>query len=167
MQGPLDEHLAALPLELPPPRNLWPEISARLSPRRPHRAVLAAAAALAGACIAGTVTWAVVHSRPDETAVAANASSLFQEPRDPAYLSARATLEVSFRQRLAQLDPETRARVEASLAAIRKAHLDIAKALALDPSSPVLEQLWQSTGRDELDLYDRVVRGTQHTMTRT
>jgi hypothetical protein len=168
LRTPLDERLAALPLDVAPPRNLWPEISARLTARRPSRTMwIAAAAAMAGACIAGALTWAVVHTRPAAPVVASSAAALFQEPRDPAYLSARATLVVSFRERLAELDPETRARVEASLAAIRKAHEDIAKALASDPASPVLEQLWQSTGRDELDLYDRVVRGTQHTLTRT
>jgi hypothetical protein len=65
------------------------------------------------------------------------------------------------------LDPATRARIEASLAVIRSAHEDIRKALAGDPGSPVLEQLWQSTWHDELDLYDHVVRATQPTMTRT
>jgi hypothetical protein len=65
------------------------------------------------------------------------------------------------------LDHATRAQIEASLAIIRKAHEDIRKALASDPASPVLEQLWQSTWHDELDLYDHVVRATQPTMTRT
>jgi hypothetical protein len=74
---------------------------------------------------------------------------------------------LTFRERLALLDPATRARIEASLAIIRKAHEDIRKALASDPASPVLEQLWQSTWHDELDLYDHVVRATQPTMTRT
>ena len=61
----------------------------------------------------------------------------------------------------------TRAKIEASLAVIQKAHEDIRKALASDPQSPVLEQLWESTGQDEFDLYDRVVEATQPTMTRT
>ncbi len=82
-------------------------------------------------------------------------------------MAARASLEVTFRERLKLLDPATRARIEASLAVIRQAHEDIRKALASDPGSPLLEQLWQSTWHDELDLYDNVVRATQTTMTRT
>jgi hypothetical protein len=91
----------------------------------------------------------------------------FEEPMNARYVAARDALETSFRQRLALLDPTTRARIEASLAVIRSAHEDIRKALAGDPGSPVLEQLWQSTWHDELDLYDHVVRATQPTMTRT
>ncbi len=73
-------------------------------------------------------------------------AAVFEEPRNPGYVAARAELlEVSFRERLALLDPATRAKIEASLAVIRRAHEDIRKALASDPASPVLEQLWQST----------------------
>ena len=39
-------------------------------------------------------------------------------------------------------------------------------ALAADPQSPVLEQLWESTWHDEYDLYDRVVQATQPHLTR-
>jgi hypothetical protein len=131
----------------------------------------AAAAGLAGACLASALTWAVLHDRAAAPAapaapVAAQAA-VFEEPRNPGYVAARAELEVSFRERVALLDPSTRAKIEASLAVIRRAHEDIRKALASDPASPVLEQLWQSTSRDELDLYDHVVRATQPTMTRT
>jgi hypothetical protein len=85
----------------------------------------------------------------------------------PRYVAARDSLELNFRERLKLLDPATRAQIEASLAVIRQAHEDIRKALASDPASPVLEQLWQSTWHDELDLYDHVVQATQPAMTRT
>jgi len=91
----------------------------------------------------------------------------FDDRPNASYVAARDSLEVSFRERLALLDPATRAKIEASLAVIRRAHEDIRKALANDPASPVLEQLWQSTWHDELDLYDHVVQATQPTMTRT
>jgi hypothetical protein len=110
----------------------------------------------------------VLHDRAvAPVAPVAAQGAVFEEPRNPSYVAARAELEVSFRERVALLDPATRAKIEASLAVIRRAHEDIRKALASDPASPVLEQLWQSTSRDELDLYDRVVRATQPTMTRT
>jgi hypothetical protein len=166
----LDEQLANLPRDIPPAANLWPGISARLSyrPRRARPMLLAMAAGLAGAIMASALTWAVLHGRPESPAaqLAAGAPA-FDEPRNANYVAARDNLELNFRERLALLDPATRARIEASLAVIRRAHEDIRKALASDPASPVLEQLWQSTWHDELDLYDHVVRATQPTMTRT
>ena len=130
--------------------------------------MLAAAAGLASACLASALTWAVLHSRyPAPSPTVAGPASTFEEPRNPSYVRARASLELNFRERLALLDPATRTHVEPSLAVIRQAHEEIRTALASDPASPVLEQLWQSTWHDELDLYDHVIRATQPTMTRT
>lgn len=176
LQKSLDEQLEELALDVPPPRNLWPVIAGRLE-RRPRRArplVFAAAAGLVGACVASVLTWAVLHGHSGSSVTplvarvpTAARAPTFDEPRNASYVAARDSLEVSFRERLALLDPATRAQIEASLAIIRQAHEDIRKALANDPACPVLEQLWQSTWHDELDLYERVVRGTQPTMTRT
>ncbi len=132
--------------------------------------LLAAAAGVAGACLASALTWAVLHGRRGTARrrdrLAAQVPTL-DEPRNASYVAARDSLELSFRQRLALLDPATRAKIEANLAIIRQAHEDIRKALASDPASPVLEQLWQSTWHDEIDLYEHVVQATQPTMTRT
>jgi hypothetical protein len=176
LQESLDKQLANLSREIAPPRNLWPGISSRLHYKaRPARPMLfAAAAGVAAACVASALTWAVLHGRPamPQTQAATRISSVarapsFDEPRNPHYVAARDDLEADFRARLALLEPATRAKIEASLAIIRRAHEDIRKALASDPASPVLEQLWQSTWHDELDLYDHVVRATQPTLTRT
>ena len=169
-QKSLDERLADLPRDIAPPRNLWPGITRRLhrSPRRASPLVFAAAAGVACACVASALTWAVLQGRPASPATsAAVRATTFDEPRNPRYVAARDSLEVNFRERLRLLDPATRSRIEASLAVIRQAHEDIRKALANDPGSPVLEQLWQSTWHDELDLYDNVVRATQTAVTRT
>jgi hypothetical protein len=169
LQKSLDEQLAKLPRELAPRSDLWPGIAGRVrrSPRRARPLVFAAAAGVAGACLASALTWAVLHPRFAVPSVpVAGLASTFEEPRNPSYVAARASLELNFRERLALLDPATRIHVEASLAVIRQAHEEIRKALASDPASPVLEQLWQSTWHDELDLYDHVVRATQP-MTRT
>ena len=137
--------------------------------------LFAAAAGAAGFCLAGALAWAVLHgrstlpaSRPAMLAAqpAARAPSL-DEPRNASYVAARDSLELNFRRQLTLLDPATRAKIEANLAIIRRAHEDIRKALASDPASPVLEQLWQSTWHDEIDLYEHVVQATQPTMTRT
>jgi hypothetical protein len=182
LQESLDDRLRNLPRDIPPARNLWPGIRARLQdrPRRARPMLMAAAAGFAGACVASALTWAVLHGRPASppTQLTARAAAgaapgaaarapAFDEPRNPSYVAARDDLELNFRERLALLDPATRAQIEASLAIIRRAHEDIRNALANDPASPVLEQLLQSTWHDEFDLYDRVVRATQPTMTRT
>jgi hypothetical protein len=176
LQKSLDGQLADLARDVAPARDLWPGIAARLrhGPRRARSLWLAAAAGVAGACVASALTWAVLSGRTSAPlsaplpvpAVAMRAPS-FEELRNPRYVTARNSLEVDFRERLALLDPVTRGKIEASLAIIRQAHEDIRKALASDPESPVLEQLWQSTWHDELDLYDHVVRSTEPTMTRT
>lgn len=169
MQKTLDDLLADLPRDMPPPPYLWSGIVRRLPRRRARPMLLAAAAGVAGACLASALTWAVLHGRfaaPAAPVVAAQVPTL-DEPRNASYVAARDSLELSFRQRLALLDPATRAKIEANLAIIRQAHEDIRKALASDPASPVLEQLWQSTWHDEIDLYEHVVQATQPTMTRT
>ena len=169
LQESLDEQLANLARDIAPQRDLWPGIAGRLqrSPRRAGPLSLALAAGAAGACVASALTWAVLHGRSAAPAApAAVLASAFEEPRNPNYIAARDSLELNFRERLSLLDPATRARIEASLAVIRRAHEDIRQALASDPASPVLEQLWQSTWHAELDLYDHVVRDTQP-MTRT
>jgi hypothetical protein len=170
----LDAQLAKLPRDITPPRNLWPGIARGIERgglRNPHRhrpMAWAAAAAVAGACLASALTWAVLHGRPNSpSAPVMAAQPSYGDVTTARYVAARDSLEQTFQQRLAVLDPATRAKVEASLATIRKAHEDIRQALVAAPASPVLEQLWESTWQDEFDLYDRVVQATQPTMTRT
>jgi hypothetical protein len=128
---------------------------------------LAAAIAIAAAGLASLFTWAVLQGRSVPRVIQmVGATASFEEPRDPKYLLARDTVEKTFRERLTLLEPATRAKIESSLAVIQQTHEDIRKALAADPQSPVLQQLWQSTWHDEFDLYDRVVQATQPIMTR-
>jgi hypothetical protein len=165
----LDERLAKLPRDIVPPRYLWPSIEREIArqPLRTPQVVLAAAAAVAALMIAGAVVWAVLHSRAETTPPSApNIAMSLDEPHDPGYLAARAGLLDTFTQRLAMLDPPTRAKIEANLAVIHKARDDIRKALATDPDSPVLEQLLESAWHDEFDLYDDVIRTTQPTLAR-
>jgi hypothetical protein len=166
----LDELLAKLPRDIVVPRNLWPDIERGMKRKPRIWSSLALAASVAIVCMAGALLWAVLHERPAGGSNSTAASSRmvgFDEPSDPAYLAARADLERSFRERLAILDPHTRAEIETSLALIRQAHEEIRKALAAQPADPVLEHLLQSTWHDEFDLYNDVVRGTQPTMLRS
>ncbi len=190
----LDEELAKLAQDVPPPRNLWPGVvrgivrMPRSAPRLSSVPWISYAASAAGLCLAAALAWVMVQGRAPMTASgpvasrnpavqgsprrapqgspqAPSAASL-SEPTDPHYLAARAELERTFDQRLAQLDPATRAKIEADLASIRKARDDIRKALATQPDSPLLEQLLASALHEELDLYDSVVRTTQPTSAR-
>jgi len=165
----LERLIANLPKDIAPPANLWPGVASRLS-RKPRYAppmALAAAIAVVAAGLASFFTWAVLQSRSVPRVIQTiAATSSFEEPKDPKYLLARSTIEKTFHERLALLDPATRAKIESSLAIIQQAHEDIRKALAADPQSAVLAQLYESTWHDEFDLYDRVVQATQPTMTR-
>lgn len=167
-QNDLDRLIANLPRDITPPANVWPGVAARLSrtPRHGPPLALAASIAIAAAVLASVFTWAVLQGRSGPRAFEIMAAASFDEPSDPKYLRARESVEKTFRDRLALLDPATRAKIEASLAIIRQAHQDIRKALTEDPQSPVLEQLWESTWHDEFDLYDRVVQATQPSMIR-
>jgi len=168
-QESLETLIAKLPKDVLPSRNLWPGIAARLgrAPRRATPLAVAAAIAVAAACLASLFTWAVLQGRSVPRLIqTVVASGSFEEPKNAKYVLARDMMQKTFRERLALLEPATRAQIEASLAVIREAHEDIRKALAADPESPVLEQLWESTWHDEFDLYDRVVEATQPNMMR-
>jgi hypothetical protein len=189
----LDEELAKLSRDVSPPRDLWPGVvrgivrAPRSAPRLASAPWMAYAASVAALCLAAALIWVMVYGRPPLSATgpatAANppagvaptagttalpgVGASFGEPSDAHYLAARAELERTFNQRLAQLDPATRAKIEADLASIRKARDDIRQALATQPDSPVLEQLLASSLHDEFDLYEDVVRTTQPTSART
>jgi hypothetical protein len=165
----LDARLGKLPRDIVPSRYLWPSIEREIErqPLRTPQMVMAAAAAVAALMIAGAVVWAVLHARTvTPTAEAPSIAMNLDEPNDAHYLAARADLVDTFRERLAMLDPATRAKIEANLAVIHKARDDIRKSLAEDPDSPVLEQLLESAWHDEFDLYDDVIRTTQPTLAR-
>jgi hypothetical protein len=168
--------LRDLPESLPPPRDLWPQIEATLQtePRgkssnvrrlRPSGLQIAALAAVVSALAVGV--WigrsllptagpanpsAVEGSRGPVTV----ATDLRQAAvpagfvTDPRYLRQRAALIRAHEQQLARLPPETRAKVEASLAAIRKSMQEIEAALGRDPSNALLQELLVNSYQDEM-----------------
>lgn len=167
----LDRLLDELPREAAPARDLWPGIARAIGGKPAQRRrpwFMAVASAAAAACLATLFTWAFMqrNSVPPLIQVAAGQGA-FDEPHDPKFVLARNSLEKTYTERLALLKPETRAKIEASLAVIRKAHEDIRQALIADPQSLALQQMLQSTWHDEFDLYERVVQATQPTLSRT
>jgi hypothetical protein len=166
----LDQMLEELPRASAPRRDLWPGIAASIggTSKRRQSWVVAAASAAAAACLATLATWAVMQRNSVPALIQqASVQSAFDEPRDPKFVMARNALERTFAQRLMLLKPDTRSKIEASLAVIRNAHEEIRLALIADPQSIALEQMLQSTWHDEFDLYDSVVQATQPDQSRT
>lgn len=165
----LDEQLARLKREVPPRVDLWPSIEQRIRRRAPVAPPLALAAGLV-ALIGTAVIVALLHARAPSLPAAhpqtASVAALFDEPHDPRYLAARAALEKTFEERVALLDPVSRASIERSLEQIRSSRAELRRALAANPDNPLLEQLLESTWHEEFDLYDDVVQDTQPTLAR-
>jgi hypothetical protein len=74
----------------------------------------------------------------------------------PDYAAARSALARTFEERLADLAPATREKVEQNLADIRRASAELSTALDEHPGSPLLQQLLLSTYEDELALFAQV-----------
>jgi hypothetical protein len=174
----LDELLAALPREVPPARDLWPEIVASISVRTGKsvaRRRWPLALAAGGAAAAVLLGWQIAHNRAGLGAHAPAASRQsetlqaagFAVPAGAEYLSTRAALEHTYRERLESLAPATRDRIEHDMSMIRAANADIRQALAADPESAVLNRLLESTWQQEFDLYATVIRATAPTGPRT
>ena len=160
----LDSRLAELARDIPPPRDLWPGIRAAIGSEQPAARrwpmPLALAAGLGVAVTAGLLGWHLARQQP-LLAAGSLATAGFAEPASAQYVSMRAALEHTYRERLALLAPATRTRIEQDLATIRAANADIRRALAADPESPVLNRLLESTWQQEFDLYTTVVHNSE------
>ncbi|HLQ13185.1 MAG TPA: hypothetical protein VK130_08050 [Steroidobacteraceae bacterium] len=184
--GSLDDALARLPRALGPARDLWPAIAQAIDPgaarARPGPALVrwprwpvALAASLALASLVAALSWSVLRQPPASARLAqdgaasapANQTTVsFESPRTAAFVSARAALETTYKERVAMLAPATRARVQADLEIIRKANADIRDALSRDPASPLLQQLLLSIWQQEIELYTDVSQATEPMLTR-
>jgi len=170
--------LAELPLTIEPPRDLWPQIEARIQEaeqaptaaatlqpvlrRQPARLRWMAAAAMV-ACIAVGV-WIgrnVLPALPGNGSAAprmtrvAGASGGFTAldvayVSDPRYQRQRAILMQTLQARIAALPPPARAKVMASLESIWRAKQDLESALGRDPGNALLQELLVDTYQDEM-----------------
>jgi hypothetical protein len=178
----LDARLAALPAEEAPARDLWPGILEAISVEAPMRArpwtrgPFALAASVALAVSAGFAGWLGGRQAGDSSAAgpvaagtpdAAMRQASFAVPAGRDYLATRSELERAYHERLAQLAPATRLRVEHDLALVRAANEDIRRALAAEPQSPVLNRLLDGIWQQEFDLYATVARSTDPAAQRT
>lgn len=162
---------ATLPRSIEPPRNLWPDIAARLEgrgavlPIRPARwrrwAPLAAAAAI---LIVVTVLVTLRITRAP--------SSLAESPEparpgvaelaiDREYELAAGDLERALREGRDQLAPGTVEVLERNLALIDAAIAEARAALEADPANADLRALLRGAHRQKLDLLERATRLTR------
>lgn len=168
-----------LPADLPPGRDLWPEIRARIEE---HRAPEAARepggrhawtpAALAASVVVAVGVVALLRAPgpgTPETAADAGGAVPAATPASfgpthrlgPKYEDARASLAKDVEARLAELPPETREAVARNLEAIRAAVAEINLALGDDPGNVFLQQLLMDAYQDELAVLAKLRRMTQ------
>ena len=177
-RGPQKDPLLAkasnLPQEIAPPRDLWPQIAARLvaqSRATPRRFTwpMALAAGFLVAAVSALLTFGLMRDPgtvPTPNLIAGSAATQ-AAPMPVSYgpnsalgavqLKARDDLLVQFRQRLEELAPETREAIVNNLAIIQHAADEIDAALARDPASGLLNGLLLSTYQEELQIYSKVV----------
>jgi hypothetical protein len=164
--------LRDLPRSIAPPRDLWSDIEASLAKERgqqasagrtrtlaPSRSQWLALAAVVSALAVGV--WLGRTTLPSSTAPAVAANGGVAAPgepvavqaayvSDPRYVQQRETMIRTLEARLDKMPPETRAKVGASLATVRKSIHDIQQALGRDPGNALLQELLVNTYQDEM-----------------
>jgi len=155
----LDKHLAALPREINPGRDLWPDIAGRI--RKPARSWLPAAALAASVILGVGAVWMAlrVQAPAPQPAVAVQQESAPQESV-PEMMTAsfgptRARYSQEWPQVREQIDPATAAVIERNLEIIRRANADLVLALEQQPDNPALRRLLRQTLAKELDVYQQ------------
>lgn len=181
-QPELDAQLRELSLEVEPGRDLWPGIAARLEQQAavPLRRVTRqpawawqAAAALVLVAGSSLLTASLLDrsppagqsaSQPSRAApdLAQGGASVLPAAFGPAgrldseYLVAREQLTRMLDERIANMPPSARAKLEFNLGEMRRAADEINAALAAQPGDPLLEELLLKTYQDELAVLSNV-----------
>jgi hypothetical protein len=170
-QDRLDAALGALPDEVPPGRDLWPGIEARLSPAAggdvrgvaSRRWGWQVAAAVALVAVSSLVTATLVRRHevaslavapgmePGPAGVSARPASFGPSHRlNPEYEQARRQLTALLQQRIDRMPASARSKLQDNLAQLRRAASEINDALAEQPGDPLLEELLLGTYQEEL-----------------
>ena len=168
---------AALPREILPARDLWPELAERLRgaegarlvprPALPSWRTPMAMAAAASVLVALTATLWVRGHGPRREAGVTPATLQTVASVDPGadllatereYARATADLMAAIESQKAALTPETRQVLDANLETIDEALAQVRTALRKDPGNGALTHLLTSTHQKKLDALQRVVR---------
>lgn len=160
--------LSGLNTDIPPMRDLWPGIEARIASEVPRGSGneqgssrlrgtpsrWLAMAAIVSALAVGV--WLGRNALPvrEGTAPVATPANGSLLPAafvtNPAYVKQREALLASYEAQLRALPPQTRDKVVASLAAIHKSMQDIQEALGREPGNALLQELLVNTYQDEM-----------------
>lgn len=149
----LTADLAALPRDVPPPRDLRPPVPRR-APRRWLRIAAAVALLLGAGAVAVLVTGGPGAPGDRETPAVAMGPTADHAPiavLEPYERASHALAEV-FEGHRAQLDPVTEELVLRNLEALDAAIHELEQARAATPADPVLAELLQNRYRTRLDL---------------
>jgi ABC-type branched-subunit amino acid transport system ATPase component len=161
----LVKRLDELAQGVPPPRDLWPAISAAIeadraegataAPRAPRAvwrpaAAMAAAVALVtvGVYIGKAMSPAANVTTAATTTAAAMLPAAFE--RDANYRKQRDELMAEAQKRLQSMPPEQRTKVSASLNTLRRSITEIEAALGRDPANALLQELLVSSCQEEM-----------------
>ena len=174
--------LSELPRDVPPPRDGWPALEARLrnseapmlesrsggagpaSRPGPRMWRLAALAAILAAVAVGVSIdrWILSPTHPMPQRSHAPGLEMPDERltvayiTDPRYLRQRQAMLRSLDARLARLPPPTRAKVLRSLATIHQSMQDIQRALGREPGNALLQELLIDTYQNEMQVLSTV-----------
>jgi hypothetical protein len=175
-RDPLNQLLGSLPRDVPPERDLWPDIRAEIA-KTPivtdaapvvhfssSRWFQIAAGVLLVLATSFTTYFVTRQSLQEDAAVQlanqplptptlnAMPVSFGADTLGADYLKARSDLDKVFAERIKTLPPSTRAKLERNLADLRNAANEISATLAEHPSDPLLQDLLMSTYQRELQL---------------
>lgn len=149
----LEGDIARLPGEIPPPRDLWPDIDTRIAPARPARRWLAAAAVVTLLAIGGAVATALLSPAPaPRNGIAA---------METEYRSATSELLNTVESREGRLTPRTVQVVEQNLQITEAAIAELRDALQQHPGDPGLELMLRAAWEKKLDLLRRAAAATE------
>jgi len=159
----LDAALNALPRDIEPNRDLWPDIHARIktmpTPLRSRalRTQWRWAAGFAVTALA-TLTLVAIRQWPLTQMTAEQREHSVGETQSDAnavlgeYLRARAELDRQLLERIALLPADARANLAAELAIVQRAADDVLAQMTSHPADPLLHELMLSTHRAEARL---------------
>ena len=156
---------ATLPREIPPARDVWPDVRARIGRRARTRWLALAASLLVVALAGSTALWLGESDRtpavgnPGGSAVPAGydpQASFDLEVRE--YVEAAELLQASIRERSSRLSPETLAVLEKNLTIIDQAIAEVRGVLASDPADRGNALMLQAMHQQKVELLRRVSR---------
>ncbi|HET9293657.1 MAG TPA: zf-HC2 domain-containing protein [Gemmatimonadales bacterium] len=163
----------ALPPEIRPARELWPEIASRLDasvvrvfktrpqPKRRWAPLAAAAVLLVAVSVLLTLQFATSRTTTPALPPVAGVIPAGTKSMDADFVRAAVDLEQALAEQRDHLAPSTIATLERNLAVIDRAIEESRAALAADPANRDLRALLLGAHRQKLDLLERATRSTR------